>query len=115
MQVKVTVHETKIDQVQLGMRANIRVLDRQLRGHVIAIANQAEQTSFFAADVKEYATTVKVDGEPDALKPGMTAEVEILIGNLTDVVSLPVVAVLEHGGKFYSWVKAQTVPPNAAN
>ena len=87
------------------MRANVRILDRQVRGHVIGIANQAEQTSFFAADVKEYATTVKIDGEPDGLKPGMTAEVEILIGNLTDALSLPVVAVLEHGRKYYCWVK----------
>ena len=30
MQVKVNVHESKVDQLELGMRAQIRILDREL-------------------------------------------------------------------------------------
>jgi hypothetical protein len=44
------------------------------------------------------------------LKPGMTAEVEILIEDLTDVLLIPVSAVVEQRGKFYAWVKTPAGP-----
>jgi HlyD family secretion protein len=104
MQVKVNVHETKVEQLRLGMRARIRILGRELQGAVSSIANQPEPTSFFSASVKEYATIVRIDGQPEALRPGMTAEVEILVAHLKDVLTLPVAAVVEQRGKFYCWV-----------
>lgn len=104
MQVKVNVHETKVEQLRLGMRARIRVLGREMQGEVSSIANQPEPTSFFSASVKEYATIVRVDGQPEGLRPGMTAEVEILVAHLKDVLTLPVAAVVEQRGKFYCWV-----------
>jgi len=106
MQVKVAVHETKVEQLRMGMRARIRILDRELQGAVSSIANQPEPTSFFSASVKEYATIVKVDGQPEGLRPGMTAEVEILVADLKDVLTLPVAAVVEQRGKYYCWVAA---------
>jgi len=104
MQVKVNVHETKVEQLRLGMRARIRILGRELQGAVSSVANQPEPTSFFSASVKEYATIVRIDGQPAALRPGMTAEVEILVAHLKDVLTLPVAAVVEQRGKFYCWV-----------
>jgi len=105
MQVKVTVHESKVDQLRPGMRARIRIQDQVLHGTIDSIANQPEASGWFAANVKEYATIVKVDGDQKGLKPGMTAEVEILVADLKDVVTLPVAAVVEQRSKFYCWVK----------
>ncbi len=105
MQVKVAVHESKVDQVARGLRARIRIQDRECQGTVLSVANQPESTSFFSANVKEYATIVKIDGEQEGLKPGMTAEAEILIDHLKDVVTLPVAAIVEQRGKMYCWVK----------
>ena len=105
MQVKVNVHESKVDQLELGMRAQIRILDRELTGEVTSIANQPEPTGFFSANVKEYATRVRIDGQPDNLRPGMTAEVEILVANLTDTLSLPVAAIVEQQGRYFAWVE----------
>ncbi len=106
MQVKVAVHETKVEQLRVGMRARIRILEREVLGAVSSIANQPEPTSFFSASVKEYATIVKIDGQPEGLRPGMTAEVEILIADLKDVLTLPVAAVVEQRGKYFCWVAA---------
>src|SRR5205085_1580014 len=39
-----------------------------------------------------------------SLKPGMTAVVEILIDDRNNVLTVPVEAVVEQGGKFYSWI-----------
>lgn len=105
MQVKVNVHESKVEQLALNMRASIRILDRVVKGSVDSIASQPEPTSFFQASVKEYATVVRIDGEPKGLKPGMTAEVEILVADLKDVITLPVAAVVEQRGGFFCWVK----------
>lgn len=110
MQVKVNVHESKVDQIESNMRARIRILDKEFTGVVTAIANQPEPTSFFSGNVKEYATTVRVQGEDaNTLRPGMTAEVEILIAHLKDVPTLPVAAVIEKRGQYMAWVNSN--PP----
>jgi len=105
MQVKVTVHESKVDQIKPGMRARIRVQAQEFQGTVASVANQPEPTMWFSSQVKEYATYVKIDGEAKELRPGMTAEVEILVAHLKNVLSVPVAAVVEQRGKYYCWVR----------
>ena len=105
MQVEVAVHESKVEQIQPGMRARIRVQDREFQGEVVSVANQPNPTHFFSANVKEYATIVKVDGQAAELKPGMTAEVEILVAHATDTLTVPVAAVVQQNGAFCCWVK----------
>lgn len=105
MQVKVTVHESKVDLIRPGMPARITVQDRKWVGKVVSVANQPEPSSFFAASIKEYATTVSIEGDTTGLKPGMTAEVEILVDDLHNVLTVPVSAVVEKDGKFFAWVK----------
>jgi HlyD family secretion protein len=106
MQVKTAVHETKVEHLRPGMRAVIRVLDRELPGEVMSVASQPEPTSFFSANVKEYATIVKIEGEHKELRPGMTAEVEILVTHRKNVLTLPVAALVEQGGRFVCWVQS---------
>jgi hypothetical protein len=108
MQVKVTVHESKVDRIHRGMRARVRIQGRDFQGTVISVANQPEPSSFFSAAVKEYATIVKIDGESKELRPGLTAEAEILVAALKDVVSVPVAAVFEHRGQAFACVKTGT-------
>lgn len=103
MQVKMTVHETKVERLKVGMRAAVRVSDKELQGKIVSIANQPEPTMFMNANLKEYATIVKIEGEAEGLKPAMTAEVEVLVADLEDVLTVPVSCVVEQGGKFYAW------------
>ena len=105
MEVKVTIHESRVDQVRPGMPVRIVIQDQKYNGNVVNIANQPERTSWFSANVKEYATVVSIEGETNGLKPGMTAKVTILVEDLRDILTLPVSAVVEQGGKFYCWVK----------
>ena len=105
MQVKVLVHESKVEQLRIGQRAFISVLDKEYQGEVVNIANQPEPSNFFSAGTKEYATIVKVEGTHEGLKPGMTAEVEILITEVKDALTVPVAAVVEANGELLCWVK----------
>ena len=106
MQVKTTVHESKVDQLRQGMPARVVIQGKPHTGHVVSIANQPESQSFMAANVKEYATIVAVDGSPTGLRPGMTAEVTILIAEINDALTLPVTAVVEKPDGYYGYVKS---------
>ena len=106
MQVKVKVHETKVEDLRVGMRASILIQGNQLQGQVQRISNQPESTSWFQGNIKEYATIVKIDGAPGDLKPGMTAEVEIRVDSLQDVIKVPLSSVVEEKGKYHCYIQA---------
>lgn len=110
MLAKVPIHESKVEQVHPGQRVYLQVLDREFQGSVTSIANQPESKSFFAAKVKEYPAEVRIEGDCEGLRPGMTAEVEILIANLENVLTIPVSAVVVKGTQFFGFVKTPTGP-----
>ena len=70
-----------------------------LRGRVTEVKPRPDPTSTFQPDVKVYTTLVEIEGGHDGLRPGMTAEVTILIDRLDDVISVPVRAVITYGGR----------------
>jgi len=104
MQVKALVHESKIEQLRLGMRALIKIQDREFQGEITSISNQPEATNFFVGNAKEYATLIKIDGEPAGLKPGMTAQIEILVTQKKGALQVPVPCIVERGGKLRAYV-----------
>jgi hypothetical protein len=104
MQAKALVHESKIDLIQPGMRARVTVQDQEYQGEIIYIANQAEPPSPFSPSVKRYSTIVKIDGESTNLRPGMTAEVQILVANLRNVVSVPEQTIVETNGEYFCYL-----------
>ena len=61
----------------------------------------------FASDIKVYTTFVAIEGDTTKfnLRPGMNSQVEILITELDNVLSVPVLAVLEFKGKDYVFIK----------
>jgi multidrug efflux pump subunit AcrA (membrane-fusion protein) len=102
MQVNTKVHESHVDQIKPGMKARIRVdafSDQVLEGTVTDVAPLPDATSFFSSDVKVYTTKVKIDHPLIGLRPGMNAEVEILVDRLDNVLSVPLQAVLQFNGK----------------
>ena len=104
MQLKVNVHESKVGQLKPGMRARIEIQEQEWQGEVSSIANRAEQSGWWSGSAKEFATIVKIDGEL-GLKPGMSAEVEILVERHENVLTLPVAAVVQRQEEFHCWVK----------
>lgn len=110
MQVKTTVHESKVNQIRPGLSARVVVQGQYFDGSVVGVANQPEPNSWFSANVKEYPTIVSIDGVPSDLRPGMTAEVELLICELNDVITLPVTAVVEKRSGFVCYVEAGDGP-----
>ena len=102
MQVNTKVHESQIDKLATGMKAKIRVdafASETLDGTVIDVAPLPDSTNFFSSDIKVYTTKVRIDRPLPGLKPGMTAQVEILVDRKNDVLTVPVLAILQFHGK----------------
>ena len=97
MAVKVNIHESAVQRVAVGQLAKVSVdafPDEQLTGVVIKVAVVADSAnSFMNPDLKVYPTTIKIDGTHDWLRPGMSAEIDILVRSLEDVVYVPIQAV----------------------
>jgi HlyD family secretion protein len=91
-------HDSEQRLVSNGLPAALRVdaiPDRTLRGHVRTVATVSSQQDFLSADVKVYQTMVAIDDQVDGLKPGMSAEVTIMIDDqLEHVLSVPLQAIV---------------------
>lgn len=110
MQVETTVHESHVPHIRTGMPALIQILGRPWRGHVKSIASRPAPPSRYSTPTKNYTVFVAVDGNTAGLRPGMTAQVEILLADKRDICTIPVTAVVEQKDEFYAWVKKPTGP-----
>ena len=108
MRVNTKVHESMIDRVAVGLPAKIKVdalPELSLQGKVESVQPLPDAGSFFSSDVKMYTTLVSIEGYSSGLRPGMTAEVTILVTQLDNVLSVPVQSVIQAQGKDYVFVK----------
>ena len=103
MRADVEVHESKVDRIRPGMPATIRVQGRSFTGEVTTVANRPQ--SNWLSTAKKYVVEVRIDGNTEALRPGFTAEVEIIVADLQDVIAVPVAAVIEQQGEYLAAVR----------
>jgi len=113
MQVKVNIHESLVKKIKAGQKAEIRIEafpSIVFVGTVKSVSQLADSTRpWLSNGVKEYPTVVDVDDlNGKEVKPGMTAEVKILVGELKDVLCVPIQAVAEHKGEFYAYRSTPT-------
>jgi HlyD family secretion protein len=110
MQVNARIHESKIATLREGLEVTVQVdaLKGELfHGVVDMVAPVPNSASWPNVNLKEYMTAVKLTDDVTrlaALKPGMTAEVEILVDRLESVVQTPIQACIERGGRYFAWV-----------
>lgn len=101
MGVTVDVPESSVKKVAKGQTVTMNIdafRDRPLTGLVERVAVLADSANMFMnPDLKVYPTVVRIDGVHDWLRPGMSAEVVILIETLEDVVYIPIQAVTYFG------------------
>jgi len=114
MRVTVRVHEAKTNQLSVGQRALISIEgfpEKQFTGHVTKIAAVADsQSSWLNPDLKEYETEVALDPTDTALKPGVTAHVEILVDTIDQQLAVPVQAIFTKGSSRYVFRDAGRSP-----
>ncbi|MBA60967.1 MAG: hypothetical protein CMJ76_01255 [Planctomycetaceae bacterium] len=105
MQVKVGVHEALVEHVEPGMKVFVKLPDREaFECNLTHVAEIARPPTIGVSNIVKYDVTVELP-KMEGLKPGMTAEVEIVMNEYSDQVLLPVESVLEFGSGFYCWVR----------
>lgn len=97
MCAEVKVHEAQIERVQKGLKARIRVEAHPevlLTGEVHKIGVLPDtQNRWMNPELKVYSTTVTIEGKQVWLKPGLSAEIEIIVDKLDNVLYVPIQAV----------------------
>ena len=109
MVVRTGVHESIIARVREGLRAEIAVdaiPDRKFRGVVSRVGILPDATNrWMNPNLKVYATFVTIENADTGLfKPGMTAQVRIILDELHNVVMAPIQAVTAEGDVKYCTV-----------
>jgi multidrug efflux pump subunit AcrA (membrane-fusion protein) len=103
MQVKVGIHESIIDRIKPGLKARVTLPDRTLEATVSSVSPVTRPAGWWTGNVVKYDTIIELP-EGEGLKPGMSAEVEVVMARHTDVLTIPVSAVMETKDGDFCWV-----------
>jgi multidrug efflux pump subunit AcrA (membrane-fusion protein) len=104
MQVKVGIHESIVDRVKPGQAARITLPDRTLDGKVASVSPVTRPAGWWTGNVVKYDTIIELPSV-EGLKPGMSAEVEVILDRYEDVLTIPVAAVVETEMGDFCWVQ----------
>ena len=109
MQVKVGIHESIVDRIKPGMPARVTLPEKTLTGRVSSVASVTRPAGWWTGNVVKYDTIVELPSV-EGLKPGMSAEVEVILDRHEDVLTIPVAAVVETAEGDFCWVKTAEEP-----
>ena len=104
MQVKVGIHESKVDRLKVGMPAKVQLQDLVLDGEVSEIAEVTRPAGWWTGNLVKYDTKIAIQPHP-GLKPGMSAVVDVVLAKHDDVLTIPVASIVESIGEFSCWVE----------
>jgi len=97
MIVRTQINQVEIGKIAVGQRAEISVdsyPDRVFEGRVSDMSPSATQQSQNPNAVITFEVDVEVIGSPPELLPGMSADVDIIVFEESDILQLPIAAVL---------------------
>ena len=104
MQVKVGIHESIIDRMRPGLAAKVTLPDRTLDAEVSTVATVTKPAGWWTGNVVKYDTVIKLPSV-EGLKPGMSAEVQIILDRHENVITVPIASVVETEQGAFCWVK----------
>jgi hypothetical protein len=104
MQVKIGIHESLIDRIKPGLGARIKLPEKNLDGEITSVAQVTDPAGWWTGNVVKYDVVIKLPSVP-GLKPGMSADVEVIIDQHENVLTIPVSAVLQTAEGTFCWIK----------
>lgn len=110
MKVDCRIHESLIGNVRIGRNARITItsfLEHPFKGVVSHVSSVPMTGRWPNTDLREYETEIKLIDDPEMirkLRPGLTAQVEIIVDNREDVLQIPVQAVQAIADKQIAYV-----------
>ncbi len=110
MKVTIKVHESHVGLVQIGQPAFIKldsIPDQRFQGVVQKVALLPDsQARFGNPNLKVYNTEVVIVDPLPGVKPGVSAQAEIVVTNIGNALSVPLQAVTTHRGRQVVYLKS---------
>lgn len=97
MEVEVEVDETDVVFVEMGQKAAVTVdafPDTIIKGKVTEIGSSALQTTTVNQESKDFKVVITLDDPPANLKPGLSASADIITAEKSQVLTIPISAVV---------------------
>ena len=116
MKVTARIHESAIAAVRTGQNVVIRIdayHDRNFNGVVSHVSSVPLSGSWPNTDLKEYEVQVNMTDSYDVIKdlrPGLNADIEILVDDRPNVLQIPVQAIIKLGMKYFAYRMTPTGP-----
>ena len=111
--VEVPVSEVDIPEIEVGQTAQLSFdayYEEVFTGEVTSISETGDRTT----GVVNYLVTIQMNGGTGKIKPGMTAGVQILTEEKTDVLVVPSEAIIARDGQDYVYVLRDNEPVQVA-
>jgi HlyD family secretion protein len=112
MEVVLGIHEADVTKLKTGQDASV-TLDafkgRRLTAQIVRIATVASERDW-RSDIRKFEVVLALEKNDLPLKPGTTTKVEILVGELNDVLAVPLQAVFVKEGRYFSFVASGGKP-----
>jgi len=108
MKATARIPESQVGKISEGLRAKVHVagFPQTLGATVTKISVLADSSQrWFNPDLKEYPVDLVLDETPKSLKPGMGANVEILVSHLDNVLAVPLASIYSAGPDTYVFVR----------
>jgi HlyD family secretion protein len=119
MKLLVKIHESHINQIRSGQPAYVvldSMPDQRFQGFVAKVAPLPDSSSrWMNPNLKVYATEVRITDRLPDVKPGVSARAEVVITNLTDVLTVPIQAITTLRGKQVAYVAGNPPRPVPVN
>ncbi len=104
MQIKVGIHEEMIERVKVDLPATVSLPDLTIEAKISSVASVTRPAAWWTGNMVKYDTIIDLPSVA-GLRPGMTAVVKVVVAEHKDVLSVPVVAVVEAENGHLCWVK----------
>jgi HlyD family secretion protein len=105
MRVVAKVHESRISHIRPGLIADIQLeamAKGKLRGRIKSVSEYPlPSISVYMSHIKEYAVEIDIIDPPKGLRPGMTAEVSVLVAKLPNATQIPLQSIVGRNGQFF--------------
>lgn len=109
MTAEVKIHESNLKKIKPGLSVNIRIdalPGRGFSGKVTKIAPLPDaQSMWMNPDLKVFSTLIDIDQDGSDMRTGMSCKAEIIIDTLSDVLYVPVQAVIRKGDQAFAYVR----------
>ncbi len=111
LQVKASFAEADIANLQVGQAASLTfdALSGVIATGSVASVSPLANASAGGSTVTSYTVLFTLDGNPDGVKPGMTAQVSVVTDQVTGVIAIPSTALTQRGQNYTVTLKPKKV------